>query len=158
MALSLFIFLGKSCDKNTESVRAAGTTNVVFARLLGESEYVLAFRTAAVNVCLTIANAVALKSEKCGYFLCKTKKICVFLAPFIEIFREISVKSPRNECQIDRIDSQLRYTREKEAHDYKNEAYDYKKIIKRVNAVAPLHKLPYALAEWSFVFHIKPPG
>ena len=139
-------------------MRAARATNVVLSRLLRESEHVLAFRTSAVNVRLTIANTVALKSEKSGDFLGKTNKIRVFLAPFIEIFGEISIKSPRNESEIDRADDQLRNAREEEIHDYKNEAQYYKEIIKRVDAVASLHKPPHALAEWSFVFHIKPPG
>ena len=158
MALSLFIVLFcNSCNINLEAIRAARATNLVLARLFGQSQYVFAIRTAAVNVRFAVAHAVALKSEKCRDLLYPTQKIRVLLAPFIEILRQISVKRPRNERKIDCIDCQLRYTREKEAHDYKNEAYDYQKIIKRVNAVASLHKLPYALAEWSSVFHIKPP-
>ena len=159
MALSLFIVLFcNSCNINLEAIRATRATNFVLARLFGQSQYVFAIRTAAVNVRLAVANAVALKSEKCGYFLCKTKKIRVLLAPFIEILRQISVKRPGDERKIDRTDDQPRYARQKEIHNYKREAYDYQKIIKRVNAVSSLHKLPYALAKWSFVFHNKPPG
>ncbi len=107
---------------------------------------------------LAVAHTIALKSEKRRDLFCKAQKIRVLLSSFIEILRQISEKSPRNERKIDGTDDQLRYAREKEIHDYENEAYDYLEIIKRVNAVASLHKLPYALAKWSFVFHNKPPG
>ena len=154
MALSLFIVLFcNSCNINLEAIRAARATNLVLARLFGQPQYVFAIRTAAVNVRF----AVALKSEKCRDLLYPTQKIRVLLAPFIEILRQISVKRPGDERKIDRTDDQPRYARQKEIHNYKREAYDYQKIIKRVDAVAPLHKLPYALAKWSFVFHIKPP-
>ena len=159
MALFLLIaLLGKSRNINAESVRTAGTADGVLSRLFGQAQNVLAFRTAAVNVSFSVAYTVTLQAEKCGKFFYKTKKICVFFTSFVEIFRQISEKCPGNDSEIDDADDQLRYTREKEIHDYKNEANDYLKIVKRVNAVASLHKLPYSLAKWSFVFHIKPPG
>ena len=155
--LLIFLFC-KSGNINAESVRTAGAANVMLTRLFGQTQNVLAFRTAAVNVSFSVAYAVALEAEKCGNFFNKTKKVCVFFTSFIEIFRQISEKCPRNDREIDDAYDQLRYTREKEIHDYKKEADDDQKIIKSVNTVSALHKLPNTLAEWSFVFHIKPPG
>ena len=155
--LLIFLFC-KSRNINAESVRTAWAADVMLSRFFRQTQNVLAFRTTAVNVRFSVAHTVALKAEKCGKLFHQTKKICIFFTSFIEIFRQISEKCPRNDREIDDAYDQLRYTREKEIHDYKNEAYDYQKIIKRVNTVSALHKLPYALAKWSFVFHIKPPG
>jgi hypothetical protein len=130
----------------------------MLTRLFGQTQNVLAFWTAAVNVSSSVAYTVTLEAEKCGKLFNQTKKICVFFTSFVEIFRQISEKCPGNDREIDDAYDQLRYTREKEIHDYKKEADDDQKIIKSINTVSALHKLPNTLAEWSLVFHIKPPG
>jgi hypothetical protein len=159
LALILFILLFReSRDVNAEAMRAAGTADVVLSCLFGQTQNVFAFRTAAVNVRLAITHTVALKSEKRCDLLPKTEKIVVFFSSFIKILRHISVKRPRYKREIQNADGQLRYAREEEIDDYENEADNDQKIIKSVNTVSALHKLPKTLAEWSFVFHIKPPG
>jgi hypothetical protein len=44
----------------------------MLARLFGQSENVLAILATAVNVSLSVADAVTLKAEKSGKILCKT--------------------------------------------------------------------------------------
>ena len=87
--LLIFLFC-KSRNINAESVRTAGAANVMLTRLFGQTQNVLAFWTAAVNVRFSVAHTVALKAEKCCEFICKPKKIRVFLAPFIKVLRKIS--------------------------------------------------------------------
>lgn len=82
---SFFILVGKSEDVNGKSVRTAGAAYLVFSRLLRQTEYTLAFLASAVNVCLSVAYAVALKSEKSLEILDKSKKVCVLLATLVEV-------------------------------------------------------------------------
>ena len=87
--LLIFLFC-KSGNINAESVRTAWAADVMLSRFFRQTQNVLAFRTTAVNVCFSVAHTVALKAEKCCEFICKSKKIRVFLAPFIKVFRKIS--------------------------------------------------------------------
>ena len=86
--LGFILFILLFCntgDINAESVRTAGTANVVLAELLRQPQHILAFGTAAVNVRFSVAYAVALKTEKSCDLLYETQKISVFLPSFIRV-------------------------------------------------------------------------
>lgn len=80
------VLFGKSHNINVESVRTARAADLVLSRLLRQTDHAFAFFASAVNVSLPVAYAVALKSEKSLEILDKSKKICVFLSSFVEIF------------------------------------------------------------------------
>ena len=118
----------------------------MLARLFGQSENVLAILATAVHVRFSVAYAVALEAEKAGEAFYKSQKVRIFLASFVKILREISEKSPRDQCDISDVDDQLRDTLQKQRDNDKKQTNDQKKIIERVNSVAPLHEAPDPLA------------
>ena len=67
-------------------MRTARATDLVFARLFRQAEHIFAVLASAVDVCFSVANAVALKAEKSREALRKPQKIGILLAPFVEIF------------------------------------------------------------------------
>lgn len=81
---SFFVFFFcKSRNVNVESVRTAGATNTVLARLFRQTNHTLASFATAVNVCFSVAYAVTLEAEETFEVLYKTQKISIFLAPFV---------------------------------------------------------------------------
>ena len=81
---SFFVFFFcKSRNVNVESVRTAGATNAVLSRLFRQTDHALASFAAAVNVCFSVAYAVALEAEETFEVLYKTQKIRIFLASFV---------------------------------------------------------------------------
>jgi hypothetical protein len=81
---SFFVFFFcKSRNVNVESVRTAGATNAVLARLFRQTDHTLASFATAVNVCFSVAYAVALEAKESFEVLYKTQKISIFLAPFV---------------------------------------------------------------------------
>lgn len=125
----------------------------MLTRLFGKSENIFAILATAVNVRFSVAYTVALEAEESREIFRETQKICIFLAPFIKVFGHISEKYPRNQRNINRIEYQLWNALQEKTDNDEKKANDNQKIVKCINAVAPLHKLPYPLAEWSFVFH-----
>ena len=62
---SFFVFFFcKSRNVNVESVRTAGATNTVLARLFRQTDHTLASLAAAVNMRLSVAYAITLEAEK----------------------------------------------------------------------------------------------
>ena len=71
---NIYNLVSKSKDVNGKSVRTAGAAYLVFSRLLRQTEYTLAFFAFAINVCLSVAYAVALKAEKAGELFYQSQK------------------------------------------------------------------------------------
>jgi hypothetical protein len=81
---SFFVFFFcKSRNVNVESVRTAGAANAVLARLFRQTDHTLASFATAVNVCFSVAYAVALEAKKSYKILDKTQKIRIFLTSFV---------------------------------------------------------------------------
>ena len=81
---SFFVFFFcKSRNVNVESVRTAGATNTVLARLFRQTDHAFASLATSVNVCFSVAYAVALEAEEPLEVLDKAQKISIFLAPFV---------------------------------------------------------------------------
>lgn len=106
----------------------------------------------------SVAYAVTLKAKEPREFFNKAQKIRILLAPLVKILGHVSEKCPNNHREIQYADDEACNALQEEIDDDKNEAKNDLKVVKRVNAVAPLHKLPHTLAEWSSVFHNIPPS
>ena len=66
----------------------------MLSRLFRQTDHTLASLAATVNVCLSVAYAVALEAEKSFEFFEEAQEICVFLAPFVEILGIITEQCP----------------------------------------------------------------
>ena len=69
-----------------KTVLTSGTDNVVLSFSSWKAKNRLASGAFTVDVCFSVANAVALKAEKSREALRKPQKIGILLAPFVEIF------------------------------------------------------------------------
>ena len=125
----------------------------MLARLLRQTDHALASLTAAVNVSFSVADTVALEAEKCLNALDRTQKVCVFLTPFVKILGKIAIYGTAEYDAIKQTRDQLGYTLQKEADDENDNAYEDLAVVKRIDAVASLHKLPYPLAKRCSLFH-----
>ena len=64
-------------------MRTARAADPVFSRFFRQTDHALASFATAVNVCFSVAYAVALEAEEPLEVLDKAQKISIFLAPFV---------------------------------------------------------------------------
>lgn len=74
-----------------------------------EPQNTLAVFAFAVNVSFSVADTVALKSEKSTNTLDESEKIVVLLASLVEVLGEIAEERPSDHGNIDSVDDQPGY-------------------------------------------------